>query len=77
MSLSSPASPRESIRRNIADCLLDALEALVHRHRALALDPAPGGEQVDLHAELIIADMAHELALARSALQWHPPLRRG
>jgi hypothetical protein len=39
---------------------------------ALAIDQAPGGEQVDLHAELITADVAHELALARSALQRHP-----
>ena len=66
---------RESIRRTIADRMLDSLEDLVRRHRALALDEQPAGEQVDLHAELIAAEVAHELALTRTALHRHPPLR--
>lgn len=66
---------RESIRRTIADRMLDSLEDLVRRHRALALDEQPAGEQVDLHAELIAAEVAHELAVVRSALHQHPPLR--
>jgi hypothetical protein len=65
---------RESIRRTIADRMLDSLEDLVRRHRALALDE-PAGEQGDLHAELIAAEVAHELAVVRSALHRHPPLR--
>jgi hypothetical protein len=34
----------------------------------MALDPEYG----DLHAELIAAEVAHELAVTRSALQRHP-----
>jgi hypothetical protein len=41
------------------------------RHRALALHD----EHVDLHAELIAAELAHQLAMARRALHRHPPLR--
>jgi hypothetical protein len=73
---SVPASSREAARRNIADRLLDSLEELVRRHRALALERSPDGERVDLHAELIAAEVAHELALARSALHRHPAVRR-
>lgn len=69
----SPA--RESIRQNIAEHLLDSLEGLVRKHRALALDRFPIEEHVDLHAELITAEVAHELALTRRALHRHPPLR--
>jgi hypothetical protein len=63
-------SARDDARRGIADRLLNSLEDLVRRHRALALHT----EHVDLHAELIAAEMAHELAVARSALHRHPPL---
>jgi hypothetical protein len=73
VSMSSPT--RESIRQTIAERLLDSLEDLVRRHRALALQGSPGEEKVDLHAELIAAEVAHELATARSALHRHPPLR--
>jgi len=62
---------REDVRRGIADHFLAALDALVRRHRALAGD---GGHE-DLHAELIAAEVAHELALARRALHRHPSLR--
>jgi len=68
--VSSPA--RESIRRTIADRLLNSLEDLVRRHRALGLHTV---EESALHAELIAAEVAHELAVARSALHRHPPLR--
>jgi hypothetical protein len=59
---------REQRRAAATDHLLAALEGLVHRHRAMALDPEYG----DLHAELIAAEVAHELAVTRSALQRHP-----
>jgi hypothetical protein len=44
----------------------------VTRHRALALHD----EHIELHAELIAAEVAHQLAMARSALHRHPSLRR-
>jgi hypothetical protein len=68
--VSSPT--RESIRHSIADRLLTSLEDLVRRHRALGLH---ANEESTLHAELIAAEVAHELAVARSALHLHPPLR--
>ncbi len=60
------APTRDETRRRIADRLLTSLDDLVRRHRALALTT----EHVDLHAELIAA----ELAKARGALHRHPPL---
>jgi hypothetical protein len=68
-------------RARTADALLTALDDLVRRHRALR--PAPGGDDVpagrgdgsglgDLHAELITAEVAQELAKARAALRRHP-----
>jgi hypothetical protein len=44
----------------------------VHRHRALAV---ADGRQAALHAERIAAEVAHKLAVARSAQHRHPPLR--
>ncbi|HLU57325.1 MAG TPA: hypothetical protein VKZ81_17865 [Pseudonocardia sp.] len=68
--MSSPA--RDAVRRSVAERLLNSLEELVRRHRALGLHAA---EESALHAELIAAEVAHELALARSALHRHPPRR--
>jgi hypothetical protein len=65
---SSPLQTRDQHRTAIGDRLLDALESLVERHRALALRPDAEG----LHAELIAAEVAHELSVARSALRRHP-----
>lgn len=65
-------STRDDARRRIADRLLSSLDELVRRHRALALHV----EHVELHAELIAAEVAHELAMTRSALHRHPPLHR-
>lgn len=68
-------STRDSVRRSIADSLLTSLEELVRRHRALGPHTADGSMLHDpLHAELIAAEVAHELAVARSALHRHPPL---
>ena len=66
-----PTHSRESVHQSIADRLLTSLEDLVHRHRALA---GADAQQAALHAELIAAEVAHELAVARSALQRHPGL---
>ena len=72
--MSIPARPtRDAVRRSIADQLLGALDELVARHRALALR----GEHVELHAELIAAEVAHQLAMTRSALHRHPQVRPG
>ena len=62
---------RDTVHRSIADQLLVALDQLVARHRALALH----GEHIDLHAELIAAEVAHQLAMTRSALRRHPQVR--
>jgi hypothetical protein len=64
------APTRHQARRAIADRLLRSLDELVRRHRALALSTG----DVDLHAELIAAEVAHELAKARGALHRYPPL---
>jgi hypothetical protein len=67
---------RDSVRRSIADRLLNSLEDLVRRHRALGLHAAAESapHHSALHAELIAAEVAHEPAVARSALHRHPPL---
>ncbi|GAA0896919.1 hypothetical protein [Pseudonocardia zijingensis] len=68
---------RDSVRHSIAERLLTSLEDLVRRHRALGPHDGGGGALHDqaLHAELIAAEVAHELAVTRSALHRHPPLR--
>ena len=66
---------RDDARRNIADRLLTSLDDLVRRHRALALHGLDEGGRMELHAELIAAEVAHQLAMARSALHRHPSLR--
>ena len=70
---STPARPTRTERRDaIGDRLLDALESIVARHRSLATS-----EPADLHAELIAAEVAHQLALTRSELRRIPFLRPG
>ena len=58
-----PSSPPRRI--DAVDRLLNSLEDLVRRHRALAA----GGRDEALHAELVAAEIAHELAVTRSDLQ--------
>ena len=72
MTRPTPAPTRETVRRSIADQLLGALDELVARHRALALHSENAGEHIALHAELIAAEVAHQLAITRSALHRHP-----
>ena len=55
------APTRETLRRSIADQLLESLDQLVARHRARALHD----EHIELHAELIAAEVAHQLAMAQ------------
>ncbi|MGD9987400.1 hypothetical protein [Pseudonocardia sp.] len=71
-SVPSPAGAagRVGRRADIAARLLDGLEALLVRHRALLVEPDISA----LHAELIAAEVAHELQRARAALQRTPSL---
>jgi hypothetical protein len=69
---SSARLTREQQRSAAADQLLTALENLVRRHRALELST----DELGLHAELIAAEVAHQLAVTRSALQRSPALYR-
>jgi hypothetical protein len=71
MSTVLPINARERRRASAVDRLLSALEELVSRHRALSVDDVYG----HLHAELVAAEVAHELAVTRSDLLRHPPLR--
>jgi hypothetical protein len=61
---------REAARERVAARLLDSLDDLVRRHRSLA----PAGPHGLLHADLIAGEVAHELAMARSALRRVPPI---
>lgn len=61
---------REAARERVAARLLDSLDDLVRRHRPLT----PSKPHSLLHAELITAEVAHELAIARSALHRHPAI---
>jgi hypothetical protein len=61
---------REQRRSEAADQLSTALESLVRRHRALELS----SDELGLHAELIAAEVAHQLAVTRSALQRSPAI---
>ena len=75
MPQSTPPMDRESDGASVADHLLSSLERLVKRHRTLSLG---GGETADphsgLHAELISAEVSHELELTRRELhrRLHP-----
>jgi hypothetical protein len=64
-----PAPTRVERRVAVGDRLLDALEDIVARHRTLA-----SSEPAVLHAELIAAEVAHQLALTRADLRRLPHL---
>lgn len=59
---------REQRRADIGTRLLRGIEAIVRRHTVFD----PGNGAGPLHAELIAAEVAHELALARNALRLAP-----
>ena len=65
------AADRNDIRQRVADRLLTSLDDLVRKHRALALHT----EHSDLHVELITAEVAHQLAMARNAVHRYPAPR--
>jgi hypothetical protein len=58
---------RQRRRAHITTSFLDGLEALIQRHRGLHTEDGDA-----LHAELIAAEVAHQLAITRSALQRTP-----
>jgi hypothetical protein len=57
-----PTGPA-GVRRAVTGRLMDLLDGLVHRHWALVLL----SEHVDVHADLIAAEVSHRLADARDA----------
>ena len=61
---------RDLQRQRITEHLLTALEGVVWRYRTLATH----GEHGDLHAEVVTAEVAHQLEVARTALHRHPAL---
>jgi hypothetical protein len=61
---------RQAHRQAVTDHLLTALEDLVWRYRAQAGHP----EHAELHAEVLTAEVAFQLAVARRALHRHPLL---
>ncbi|GAA1852084.1 hypothetical protein GCM10009836_35140 [Pseudonocardia ailaonensis] len=64
-----PALSRDGRLTDIGDRLIESLEALVDRHRS---SRAAAGEAIP--SELIAAEVAQHLAVARSALQRTPRL---
>ncbi|ANY08541.1 hypothetical protein [Pseudonocardia sp. HH130630-07] len=65
---SPPPGPASTLRSaDPASTLLDGLEALVRRHRALRTESPD-----TLHTELITAEVAQHLAVARTALRRRP-----
>jgi hypothetical protein len=67
---SVPAPTRVQRRAAVGERLLDSLEAIVARHRSTA-----SSEPAVLHAELIAAEVAHQLALTRAELRLIPFVR--
>lgn len=61
---------RQFQRQAITEHFLTALEDVVWRYRALAR----GGEHADITAEVITAEIAHQLSVARSSLRRHPAI---
>jgi hypothetical protein len=75
MPQTTPPINRESDEASVADHLLSSLERLVKRHRTLALGSGETAElHGGLHAELISAEVTHELELTSRALhrRLHP-----
>jgi hypothetical protein len=65
------SNDRQFQRQAITEHLLTALEDVVWRYRAMATRE----EHAGLYAEVVTAEVAHQLEVARSALHRHPLLR--
>ncbi|GAA5142141.1 hypothetical protein GCM10023320_82100 [Pseudonocardia adelaidensis] len=69
------STTHDPARQTVTDRLLDSLDRLVRRHRSLALHSGADPESHSaLHLELIAAEVAQELAMARSRSTWHRQL---
>jgi hypothetical protein len=68
--ITETGSRHSTHRHAITEHLLTALEDVVHRYRTLALH----AEHAELHAEVITAEVAHQLEVARTSLRRYPPL---
>lgn len=68
--MSVSATDRGVRREEITEQLLTALEGVVWRYRALR----PPTEDADLYAEVVTAEVAHQLEVARSALRRTPSI---
>ncbi|HEX4250575.1 MAG TPA: hypothetical protein VH008_22110 [Pseudonocardia sp.] len=68
--MSVSAHDRAVRPEEITEHLLTALEGVVLRYRALR----PPTEDADLYAEVVTAEVAHQLSVARSALRSGPSL---
>lgn len=66
-----PPADRRFQRQAITEHFLTALEDVVWRYRTLATHP----EHADLHAEVVTAEVAHQLEVTRQALRRVPPPR--
>jgi hypothetical protein len=62
---------RDFQRQAITEHFLTALEDVVWRYRAMATH----GEYAELYAEVVTAEVAHQLDVARNALHRHPMVR--
>lgn len=60
--------PAPATERTAVDRLLDSLDDLVRRHRALATHD---GESAGLHAELIAAELDQQVAVLRTLPRQH------
>jgi hypothetical protein len=69
--VSDSVGARRFQRQAITEHFLTALEDVVWRYRALT---AHGGDD-GLHAEVVTAEVAHQLEVARGALHRYPALR--
>jgi hypothetical protein len=65
---SDATADRQFQRQAITEHFLTALEDVVWRYRAMSGHP----EHADLYAEVVTAEVAHQLAVARGALHRHP-----
>jgi hypothetical protein len=68
--MSVSAADRGARWEEITEQLLTGLERVVWRYRALR----PPTEDADLYAEVVTAEVAHQLELARSALRGGPSI---
>jgi hypothetical protein len=68
--MSETHTDRGRQRQEITRHLLTALERVMWQYRAME----PPVEDADLYAEVVTAEVAHQLAVARSALRRYPPI---